>query len=100
MCRQYFMVYEWCRCEEDAGQQICPARNDNNYCPEMAIETVHMYCFCHGHATHGFKSERKLQRKERKRFSMLSLGEKGEKSVLAPRKKKWYHFCSLRSRTF
>ncbi|PYH97451.1 hypothetical protein BO71DRAFT_129998 [Aspergillus ellipticus CBS 707.79] len=100
MCHQFFMVYEWCQCQEDAGQQFCSERNENNYCPDVAIDVVHMHCFCHSHATRGFKSEkksRKLERKlERKRLSTLSLDEK---SLLAPPKKKWYRF-SLRSRTF
>lgn len=129
MCCQYFMVYEWCRCEEDAGQQLCSSRNnENNYCPETSIQLVHMHCFCYGHATHGFKSERKLRKQERKqdrkRFSMLSFADKSdrsdrsdrsepsepsepsessessEQSLPTPRKKRWSLFASLRSRTF
>ncbi|KAJ5201692.1 uncharacterized protein N7498_006355 [Penicillium cinerascens] len=55
MCRQYFTLYEWCHCEEDAGNSVCSGHRRNS-CPGISIETVHMHCFCNSHATRSFKS--------------------------------------------
>ncbi|EKV15973.1 hypothetical protein PDIG_23280 [Penicillium digitatum PHI26] len=65
MCRQYFTLYEWCQCEEDAGNSVCAAHRRNG-CPGVSVETVHMHCFCNSHATHGFKSEKETRKKENK----------------------------------
>ncbi|OQE80590.1 hypothetical protein PENNAL_c0045G08012 [Penicillium nalgiovense] len=77
MCRQYFTLYEWCQCEEDAGNSVCAAHRRNG-CPGVSIETVHMYCFCNSHATRGFKSEKETRKKESKEDP--SLGDNGVKN--------------------
>ncbi|OJJ84840.1 uncharacterized protein ASPGLDRAFT_46757 [Aspergillus glaucus CBS 516.65] len=96
MCRQYLTVYEWCRCEENAGNLIC-APHEEHECPGVFTEAVHMHCFCHWHASKGWKTEHKLlkkhnkmSKKTQKRRSTLS-----EKS-LTP--KRWFSWTSLRSR--
>ncbi|OQE11806.1 hypothetical protein PENVUL_c002G07311 [Penicillium vulpinum] len=76
MCRQYFTLYEWCQCEEDAGNSVCAAHRRKG-CAGVSVETVHMHCFCNSHATRGFKSEKETRKKENKaRRSQDSLDEK------------------------
>ncbi|RAL13662.1 uncharacterized protein BO97DRAFT_342210 [Aspergillus homomorphus CBS 101889] len=96
MCQQYFTIYSWCHCEEAAGEHYCTERNRDS-CSSIDVKTVHMQCFCHLHATRGFKSERKCRKHERKQ-ERKRLGSSSEKSSLEPRRK-WYHF-HFRSRTF
>ncbi|OJJ33172.1 hypothetical protein ASPWEDRAFT_115404 [Aspergillus wentii DTO 134E9] len=89
MCRQYFTMYEWCQCEEDAGQTLCTSRKQQS-CPGISIETVHMQCFCHTHSTKGWKNESTMKRKDKllKRRSDTTMNEKSTRS---PRR--WYHLC-------
>ncbi|KAL5360128.1 hypothetical protein BJX96DRAFT_149812 [Aspergillus floccosus] len=91
MCRQFFTLYEWCQCEEDAGQEVCGGHIQAG-CPGTSIETIHMQCFCNLHATKGFKSEKK----SKKRSSLEGPSEKG---AFSPRRK-WYQVLGMRSRTF
>ncbi|KAJ5207069.1 hypothetical protein N7491_002299 [Penicillium cf. griseofulvum] len=95
MCRQYFTLYEWCQCEEDAGNNVCAAHRRNS-CPGISVETVHMHCFCNSHATRGFKSENETRKKENKvrRRSQDSLDEKNS---LRRRWYQWYQWRGLRS---
>lgn len=98
MCRQYFTLYEWCHCEEDAGQTVC-AGHRRNSCPGISIETVHMHCFCNSHATRGFKTEKKTRKEERsQRRSQDSLDEKMSLGSLGRRWYQWYQWRGLRSR--
>ncbi|KAJ6079999.1 hypothetical protein N7467_009752 [Penicillium canescens] len=95
MCRQYFTFYEWCQCEEDAGQSVCAGHRRNN-CPGVSIETVHMHCFCNGHATQGFKSE-KQTRKEENKAGRRSQDSMDEKASFGRRWFQWYQWRGLRS---
>lgn len=92
MCRQYFTLYAWCQCEEDAGHEVCGGRRHER-CPGTSIETVYMQCFCNVHATKGFKSEKKSSKKR------ASLEGPDEKDPFTPRRK-WYQLLGMRSRTF
>lgn len=95
MCRQYFTLYEWCHCEEDAGHTVCAAHRRNN-CPGVSIETVHMHCFCNLHATRNFKTEKQTQKEEKtRRRSQESLDEKAS---TGRRWYQWYQWRGLRLR--
>ncbi|KAL1998938.1 hypothetical protein VTN02DRAFT_5321 [Thermoascus thermophilus] len=62
MCRQYFTVYEWCKCQEDAGKVLCSGYRKGS-CPGVNTETVHMQCFCNVHAKADWISEHKAKKK-------------------------------------
>ncbi|KAJ6015675.1 hypothetical protein N7540_010266 [Penicillium herquei] len=96
MCRQYYTLYEWCHCEEDGGQSVCSGHRRNS-CPGISIETVHMHCFCHTHATRGFKTE-KQTRKEAEKNRRRSQESLDEKSSLGRRWYQWYQWRGLWSR--
>ncbi|KAL2005893.1 hypothetical protein VTN00DRAFT_10386 [Thermoascus crustaceus] len=65
MCRQYFTIYEWCKCQEDAGKVHCAGYRKGG-CPGVDTETVHMQCFCNIHATTDWISEHKAKKKVKK----------------------------------
>lgn len=96
MCRQYYTLYEWCQCEEDAGNSVCAGVRRSS-CPGVSVETVHMQCFCNSHATRGFKSEKQTRKAENKtrRRSQESLDEKAS---FGRRWYQWYQWRGLRSR--
>ncbi|KAJ5480911.1 hypothetical protein N7539_006805 [Penicillium diatomitis] len=96
MCRQYYTLFAWCSCEEDAGYTPCTGLRLNN-CRGVSIETVHMHCFCNSHATRGFKTQKEIRKEERKirRQSQDSLGEKAS---LGRRLYQWYQWKGIWSR--
>lgn len=65
MCRQYFTIYEWCKCQEDAGKVLCAGYRKGG-CPGVNTETVHMQCFCNIHATTDWISEHRARKKMKK----------------------------------
>ena len=82
MCHQTFTVYEWCQCEESAGNATCAGHSGQD-CPGLSIEAVRMYCFCQWHASKSWKTEkkvRKLEKKSKKNRSSMS-----EKSLVPKR---------------
>ncbi|KAJ5225212.1 hypothetical protein N7468_006437 [Penicillium chermesinum] len=97
MCRQYYTLYEWCHCEEEAGQSACAGQHRSS-CPGVSVETVHMQCFCHSHATRGFKSEKKTRRQEEKKLRRQSQESFDEKSSFGRRWYQWYQWRGLRAR--
>ncbi|KAJ5895375.1 hypothetical protein N7495_007066 [Penicillium taxi] len=88
-------MYEWCQCEEDAGQSIC-AGYRRNTCAGVSIETVHMHCFCNSHATRGFKSEKK-SRKQDEKIRRRSEDSMDERASLGRRLYQWYQWRGIRS---
>ncbi|KAJ5778314.1 hypothetical protein N7520_001560 [Penicillium odoratum] len=96
MCRQYFTLYEWCHCEEAAGNSVCTGQRRNS-CTGISIETVHMHCFCNAHAAKGFKTEKKT-RKEEEKMRRRSQESLDEKSSLGRRWYQWYQWRGLWSR--
>ncbi|KAL3410667.1 hypothetical protein V8F44DRAFT_268077 [Aspergillus fumigatus] len=97
MCRQYYTQYAWCQCAEDSGQSLCAARKRNG-CQGVSIETVHMQCFCHHHATKGFKSEKKMKKSNRN--SEVGSTDSSLEEKTSTLSRKWYKLRGLRSRTF
>ena len=104
MCRQYYTLYAWCHCEEDAGQSVCSGQRRNS-CPGISVETVHMHCFCNSHASKGFKTEKKSRKQEDKwrrrsqqsQTSSSSSGSLDEKASMGRRWYQWYQWRGLRS---
>lgn len=93
MCQQYYTIYDWCSCEQMAGNALCSSNIDHD-CPGVSIETAHMYCFCNWHATKGWKTEHQIMKRQRKHQKKLQKrGSLSEKSLVP---KNW--FSSLRSR--
>lgn len=98
MCHQYLTLYDFCRCQEDAGNTLCAGQQGHD-CAGVDTQTVRMYCFCNWHASKSWTSElraqmkhKKQQKRQKRRSAPVPLSEK----PLVP--KGWFSWSSLRSR--
>ncbi|KAL2796479.1 hypothetical protein BJX66DRAFT_335974 [Aspergillus keveii] len=116
MCRQFLTLYDWCQCEEDAGQRTCGVGKPNDDCAGIEYETARMQCFCNNHATKKFMTEKKHKRKQSRsstasssstssvsfrssRYSDVSLDQEKGPGQAPVQRRRWYRLWS-RGTTF
>lgn len=91
MCRQYYAVYEWCRCEESAGHTLCTS-DKRDSCPGVRIETIHLHCFCYKHATTSWMTEKKSRKKNKRLPQSSESSQRSSTLTEEASPRKWYRW--------